>query len=283
MRKAVWLIVLSSLFLFSCRKPAKEGDIQSAEDQLMAENEFLRIYELLEDVAERAVFNGNTQGSFLPAAARLSFSDSSFTDGSPVVFTIDFGAMDSLHPAGLICTDGKYRAGKIRASISAPIAQRGSLISLSISEADEYYSGNGQQMNQYWAEGVIERKDSITLRLQLSDAGLRHALGSVRWNADMMISKISDAGTGWWNESYEVRGSSYGLNANGSEFEVEITSPLVRKFNTGCYQTFVQGSWMLKDARGNILIADYDPFGDVACDKIVRIQWNTFSRQINLW
>lgn len=282
MRKTFLLILLSSLFLYSCRKPAQEGDIQSAEDQLMAENEFTRIYELVEEVAERAVFSGNTQGSILPAAARLNFSDSSYTDGSPVMFTIDFGAMDSLHPAGLICTDGKYRAGKIHASVSAPRTQIGSVISVSITEADGYYSGNGQNMQQYRAEETIEQIDSFTVRLQLSNAGLTNSLGTLRWSSDLSIRKVYDAGPGWWNDKYEMKGLSSGINVSGSEFEVEITSPLLRDFSPGCYQTFIQGSWILKDARGNSLTVDYDAFGDAACDRKLIMKWNSFSRLIEL-
>jgi hypothetical protein len=260
-----------------------EGDIQSAEDQLMAENEFLRIYEMAEDVAALGAFNGNTAGTILPAEAILSFSDSSFTDGSPVVFTIDFGVMDSLHPAGMVCTDGKYRSGKIEASLSAPFSRIGSVISVKITAAHEYHSGNGIQMQHFRGDESIERTDSMSVRLKVTDGIVKHSLGSLNWSADLRLQKLSDEGPGWWNDRYEMRGTSSGINVNGNEFEVEITAPLLREFKPGCYQTFVQGGWTLKDARGNSMTADYDAYGDGACDRKLILKWNSFSRLIELW
>lgn len=277
------LCLLFSAGLSSCKLKDKQVSLQSAEDNLDAENEFTAIFETAEDVVSQSAYAGKTESSILPGGATLTFTDTSFSDGTPVAFEIDYGPLNATTPKGLLCLDGRYRAGKIHGTVSDRFSNNGSTIRISISENDAYYTGNGASMNQVWGEKEIQRIDSITIRVTVSGAQIRSSRGTASWNCNRQYKKILDGGIGWWNDQYELTGNANGTNISGENFQVAITEPLIKKFEAGCYKTFVSGVWILTDENGNTLTLEYDPFGNSACDNQVKATYNNLSRILYLW
>lgn len=104
-------ISISYAVLSSCRKADLQESIQSAQDNASVETEFGNIYDVSSGYAQEDGLTGKTDADkILPSGAVVSFQDSLFTsqDGNPLEFTIDYGALKTTTPKGLLCKDGRY-------------------------------------------------------------------------------------------------------------------------------------------------------------------------------
>jgi hypothetical protein len=61
---------------------------------------------------------------------------------------------------------------------------------------------------------------------------------------------------------------------------VEQGNPLLKKLELGCASTFISGVVTIENETGGILILDYDPYNDQACDKVARVTINGLSKII---
>jgi hypothetical protein len=266
--------VLSSAFLFSCRKEKLET-ITSAEDNSTAESEFTAAFDLGDDVASGDSRFKKSSSTILPSGAVLTVTDSLFTDGDPKEFFIDFGAKGSTAPFGLLCGDGRYRAGKIHFTLTGPYLTVGSVLTINIDDADQYFSGNGAEMTQITGKKVITRTQTNQFTVDVTNGKAINDKGTITWQANRTITKITDAGPGLVGDVFEIIGTASGTNRNGEAFTVDITVPLKKKIQIGCANTFVKGKLTLKNTDTSKEInVDYDPFNDEACDKTAQATIN---------
>ena len=266
--------VLSSAFLFSCRKEKLET-ITSAEDNSTAESEFTAAFDLGDDVASGDSRFKKASSTILPSGAVLTVTDSLFTDGDSKEFFIDFGAKGSTAPFGLLCGDGRYRAGKIHFTLTGPYLTVGSVLTINIDDADQYFSGNGAEMTQITGKKVITRTQTNQFTVDVTNGKAINDKGTITWQANRTITKITDAGPGLVGDVFEIIGTASGTNRNGEAFTVDITVPLKKKIQIGCANTFVKGKLTLKNTDTSKEInVDYDPFNDEACDKTAQATIN---------
>ena len=269
--------IVATMFMFSCRKDKVEAleTITSAEDNSTAENEFTAAFDLGDDVASSDGRFKKAGTNILPSGALVTITDSSFTDGDGKEFNIDFGPLGSAAPFGKLCGDGRYRAGKINFTLSAPYMSIGSVLTIIISENDKFYGGNGAQMTQISGTKVIARTQTNQLTIVVTNGKATNDNGTVTWAANRTITKITDAGPGLLGDVFEISGSASGTNRKGEAFTVSITVPLKKKVDIGCAQTFIKGKLTLKNTvSGKEIIFDYDPFNNEACDRIAKATIN---------
>lgn len=270
------------LTLDSCKKTSSPT-YQSAEDSAQIENEFAQISETVSDYVANDARTGKTDDFLLPNGAVVSFQDSIFSDGDGLAFTIDYGPLGNATLKGRQCKDGRYRAGKIHVGLENRWSQIPCSVTVAITSSDEYYAGNGLSMYRITGDKTLVRTSDSTYSVEVSNATMQRANGTVTWNAQRIVTITFDAGPGWLNDEFTISGSSYGTNANGEQFSAQILSPLVKKLSVGCMSTFVAGRIFLTNADGKELEVDYDSFGNAACDKIVTVSANGKSRNITLW
>lgn len=267
----------------SCRKDLKES-IQSAEDNAQVENEFSAIYDAVSDFAAEDNRTGKTDEYILPSGAVVSFIDSSFTDGDGVHFTIDYGPLNNGGSSkGILCKDGRYRAGKVGVLMSKRWSENGCEIVISIPSSNEYYAGNGSNMYKITGTKTITRTSATSYSVVVANATMQRDNGTVSWQSQRTITLTKDAGIGWLNDEYEISGSASGTNVNGDEFTVSTVTPLLKKLSLGCLSTFVSGTLKLENSNGKELLLNYDTFGNQACDKTATVTYNGKSKNITLW
>lgn len=264
--------------LSSCRKD-KTSDttetIVSAEDNSTLESEFTSLFDVADDFSsnDRRTRAGNT---ILPSGAVVTFEDSSFTDGNGIKCTIDYGPLKTSAPKGLLCQDGRFRAGKVHLSLSKHYNADSAQLEVSISDSDAYYAGNnGVEMTNISGLLTITRMEATVVRIVVSNAKAVNDKGTVTWNSTRTITKLVDAGPGILGDQFSIDGSAAGVNRNGENFTVVINEPLLKKVELGCARTFVKGKVTLSNtSTGKSISIDYDPYNNQACDAIAKATIN---------
>jgi hypothetical protein len=277
------LVTLPLIFIASCRKEVQES-IQSAEDNAQIETEYAQIYEVVTDYAANNSRTGKTDDYMLPSGAMVTFTDTTFDDGDGVDFLIDYGPLNhSGSYKGILCKDGRYRAGVVHVGLSNHWSNIPSTLTIAISSADNYYVGNGNKMYKITGTKVVNRTSDSSYTVTVTDATLQRDNGIAYWNANRTITRTFDAGQGWLNDEYTITGSATGTNANGVAFTAQTVTPLLKKLSVGCLSTFVAGKLVITNSNGNTFSIDYDVFGNKECDKTVNVTYNGKTRTITLW
>jgi hypothetical protein len=259
-------------FLFSAcsdNPNSLKESIISAEDNALVETQLSSVFEMLDDVASSDPKMKKTAGTILPSGANLIYTDSLFTDGDGLEFHIDFGPKGHLAPFGLLCQDGRYRAGILKATLSAPYTSIGAILSLTVLDLDSFYSGNGTDMYQIVGNSVFTRTELNKLTIAMTGMKVKDGASTVTWSSNKEIVRTFDAGPGVWKDHFEITGNGNGTNRNGEAYTVTIDKPLLKKIETGCAKTFVSGIITLEvTSTGKKIIVNYDPYGNGVCDDL---------------
>jgi len=275
----------SFAIMVSCRKAALEESIQSAQDNVSVETEFGNVYDAASGYAQEDGLTGKTDATVLPSGAVVTFQDSAFVsqDGTPLTFTIDYGVLGSSAPKGLLCKDGRYRAGKINVSLKEKFGTADNQIVITIASTNDYYVGNGTDMRKVTGTKTITRQGSAkTWNMVVANATLETQNGTVQWNANRTLTQTVDV-AGAFGDEYTISGSAQGVNAKGEAFSVQTTQQLVKKVQIGCLSTFVSGILELTNSKGDKFTINYDPYNNAACDKAVEVAFNNKKRIVNIW
>lgn len=247
----------------------------SAEDIVIAESAIASAFDVVDDISStdgRMQKNGST---LLPSGAVVEFTDSSFTDGDGVEFSVDFGAYDANQTInGLLCADGKFRAGKVTITANKPYTELGCVIEATFADgSDAYYIGDGTNMAKVLGALKATRTGTETATLEVIGGKVVYSNGTVEFNSSKTIKRtVGNGQPGSYGDQYEVTGSGDGKNRDGQEFTINITKTLLQKVEDGCASTFVEGVMELKITEsGATLKIDFDPEGDGACDRLVRV------------
>lgn len=271
-------IVSTGLVFFEACKVVSENseNITSASDFATAETEFGGAFDITDDINQSDGKIKKGSSTVLPGGAVFTWIDSSYTDGNGIEYMLDFGPLGATAPRGLLCGDGKYRAGKLRVSVSKPYLQVGTEVKVTASAAnngDSYFSGDGA--NMYEIEGVltVTRTGAEEVTVDVTGGTIKSDDDkSASFKGTRYIKRTAGSGTpGIWGDEYEVTGSGSGTNTQGDDYTWEITTPLVKRFQVGCAKTFVIGVIEIKNVGNSTsLIVDFDPFNNGACDKTAK-------------
>ena len=263
--------------MVGCRKDANATveTIVSAEDNSTAENEFTSLFDVADDFSsnDARTRSGNT---ILPSGAIVTFADSSFADGDGVECTIDFGPLKTSVPKGILCKDGRYRAGKVHLSISKRYFMDSTEVTVSTTDADNYYGGSdGVNLTKLTGTIKLTRLSETELKIDVINAKATNDKGTVAWQSTRKIKKLLDNGPGLLGDQFQIEGSASGINRNNENFTVNIDVPLLKKVEMGCARTFVKGKITLTNvSSGKTILIDYDPYNNQACDLVAKATIN---------
>ncbi|NUM32198.1 MAG: hypothetical protein HUU47_07740 [Bacteroidetes bacterium] len=267
------LIVCLSMFMYSCKKEnlTSSNSIISAEDNATAESEFSSTFDLGDDVATNEGRLKKGGSTILPNGAIITITDSLFSDGDGKEFSIDFGPLGSTPPLGMLCGDGRYRAGKVHFTLSESYLNIGAILTININETDNYYGGNGTQMTQISGTKIITRTKENQLSIVVNNGKAKNEKGTVLWSSVRTITRTFDAGPGFLGDVFEMTGTALGSNRKNEQFKITIDEALKKKIQVGCANTFVKGKLTLKNLDTDDQISvDYDPYNNEACDRTAK-------------
>jgi hypothetical protein len=241
--------------------------IFAAQDNSEAETHYFATYEAIYDVVSTNGKLQKTESTILPASAILTFVDSLFTDGDGIEFTVDFGPLGTSEPKGVLCRDGRYRAGMMHIKANSKFLSPDFKVDVMISESDNYFNGNGSDMIQLVGLTTISKLTLTSLQIEIKDAELILPDYRLSWNSSRVVELVSDKGPGIWGDVYQISGTSTGVNRFNETYTVTTVEPLIKRMEVGCARTFVSGKLQVSVTNTNKVInIDYDPYGNGACD-----------------
>lgn len=271
MKRIVFLVPI--LILFACNKEKNPSldSIISAKDHSTIETEFSSVFDVVEDFNsnDRRVRSGQT---ILPSSAVVTFQDSSFSDGNGIECIIDFGPLKTTAPKGVLCLDGRYRAGILHLKMNKRYFQDSFECVVWAEESDSYYAGNdGFNLSSISGTMTVLKLNLSAFKITVSNAKLSNENGTITWQSTRIIEKKVDNSAGILGDEYSITGNASGLNRKGEAFEVTIKEPLYKKIQMGCARTFTQGVVdLLNVSSQEKIILDYDPYNNNACDMIAK-------------
>ncbi|MBS3913849.1 MAG: hypothetical protein KG003_14225 [Bacteroidetes bacterium] len=271
------LAILTITGVQSCKKSADANmdaeNITSAQDFATSETEFAGAFDISDDINQSDGKIKKGASTILPSGAVFTWIDTSFIDGDGIEYSVDFGPLKTTTPKGLLCGDGKYRAGILHVTVSARYLNIGTVVAVTAADADKYYSGDGVNMFQLQGTMAITRTgaEEITVVIQNGKVTDMNNL-TATFQGTKVIKRIAGGSTpGILGDQYEVTGSGSGVNREGDNYTWQITTPLLKRIEAGCARTFVKGIIEIKNISANrSLKVDFDPFGNGACDRTAK-------------
>lgn len=273
---ALSLVLASAFALSSCEKVLDDitETATSAEDVAAATTAVISAFDIVDDVAatdERSLKNGS---SLIPDGVNVVFEDTSFDDGDGVYFFVDFGAYNEGDDTkGVLCPDGKYRAGRIEVRINKPYTEIGSEATVTFPSSSPYYSGDGKVMNKVQGEFGVKREATEELSVSIDNAEVTTPEGDVSMSYSLNVKRTKGEGeVGTYGDEFELTGNGSGINRDGKPFTIQVKESLVKKVEDGCSGTFIAGVLELKNqgAVGPMTI-DFDHLNNLACDALAEV------------
>ncbi len=274
-------MVLLTVFLFSC----EESENLNTEDEytnLIDESYAQEVFDEIEDIGDEAI-------DYLDNATTKSTSEMStygnYNRLSPcatvtrvygndtVSVTIDFGEENCL------CNDGRERRGKIYINHYGHYwGEDGVEIIYSF---EDYFVDDNQLTGTKHVYRTINYAGNRQSDVVVDGAMiLSDDQGTITWYAERTREVIEGSDTHYkYDDVIEVTGSSYGTLADGTDITGEITTPLIRINEPGCFRYFVSGVRVVIIGDQSEIIIDY---GDGTCDNLAEITQDGVTRIVEI-
>ena len=242
-------------------------EVESAEDNAVAENELTSIDSFVEDAAaaEPLLAGSMAAAESLPSCASASYNKDTRT------LTIDFGTTNCL------CRDGLTRRGKIVAVFNGPFGAVGSTVTIT---PQNYFVNDNRIQGTKVKTNLGNRKVSVVV----TGASITTPEGATAtWQANRVIEKIAGYDTPRISDDvWVITGEASGVNRRGIAYTAKIEQPLKKVLSFGCARNFVSGILTITNERGGTLSVNYDPVGGEPCDKIAEVTINGRKKIIQL-
>lgn len=178
-----------------------------------------------------------------------------------VNITIDFGEENCL------CNDGRERRGKI--FINHYGYYWAGDVEIDFSFENYFVDDNQLTGTKNVLRTMNEEGNRFSETIDNGAMILPDDAGTMTWNAERNREVIEGSDTRYkLDDKIEITGSSNSLLADGTSIFSEITTPLIRINEPGCFKYFVSGvRTIIKDEEPEITI-DY---GDGTCDNLAEV------------
>ena len=273
------LVSLSMLLLLSmssCERINHNSDTreETAADFAMVMTEIGSIIEYAEESCDQT--NGKGTPLYFKLQnfnkdTRITVLDSTFYDGDPVEFTIDFGpAAAPLQPSQK-CLDGRFRGGVIKVVLESHYIENTAKSHILIEKGSSFVFGTESKVFTIdHLEMDVDRqmRELLSFNIKHLEMDDNH----LELEGKLTAEKLSGLSTpGVFGDHYQLQGDGH-LEIDDEDFQWNIGSPLIKKLEPGCGMIPVKGLLNLTIEKTNRdIVMDFDPFNNESCDRILRI------------
>lgn len=274
---SITVLVAASMAFTGCRRDEEDTDTSAAADNAFAESCFSDVT----NIADEAGISGSLSnyrlgdpntGGLLSVCATVTFGNINTADQDTI--TIDFGSVNCT------CNDGRNRRGKILVYYSGQYRDSAAEHTITF---DNYYVNDNQVLGTKTVTNLGHISPAGNLVYDIDVNGqivLANGDGIITWTSQRQREWTAGESTGvWYDDMYSITGTASGTSANGENFTVNITNPLIRNMALGCRRHFTQGTVEL--TPGNRPMRTID-FGTGACDDIATVTINNHTYTIHL-
>lgn len=259
----VFCVLINVFFQYSCKKnnPVSDNDIQSIEDNIIADNLLQNVFINVNNYALNYLKNNNSKIDTSPI---VTIYPQYPIDSFPKTMIINYGN-------GTNCSDGKIRKGKIIATVydywqhSIQDSMLVELVNFTIDSV---------KINSSIVIKNTENSDLIQkFNLNISNCKFDFENGKTfQINSEKIINWNSGFNTtnDFSDDDFLIDGKTNGINCNQVGFEAKIISML--NYSSQCYGgTITQGIIEITPQDATKRLVD---FGSGTCDKIVNVTIN---------
>ena len=279
--KTTFLAIAILIAFTGCEKAVEDlkETIDSGEDDAFVQTAVASAFDVVEDLGTTDARLMKTGNSILPGGANVVFLDS-VMDANGVEYYVDFGPLP-----GLLCNDGKWRAGRINVKLNKKYSEIGAVGVAEILETAPFYAGTETDKTKLTGKLTASRLALNTINMLAENIKAVYKNRTIEATGNYTITRtVGMADPGALGDEYELTGSGSGVNRNGKNYTINITETMLKKIQNGCADTFVKGKIEIKnEGAKKALKIDFDPDNDQACDNKVKITLpNGISQTINL-
>ncbi len=250
----------------SCSKVEEEikNTTTTAEDITRTETYLASVFNIANDVASTDGRLSKTGSNLLPAGVEVQFTDSSFTDGDDVEYSVDFGPLP-----GKLCQDGVTRAGRIDVKQSKRFSEINCVAEINLPEGNNFQVSTTGGMTKVSGKAIITRLATNKINLKIESGKAENtANGTVTFSSDKDIVHEELGTPGIVDDVFKGFGSGSGTNTNGKPYTWNTKDTIVKIEQPNCAFP-ITGIIELTSEKSTYQI-DFEPDGG-ACDKKVVI------------
>ncbi len=264
---SISFLLFMGLILFnSCRKDREEYQTTLEEDSY-ASATFDDVKNMV-DEAEESGYVSSYRTSETEDILTTCATVTKDTTTSVKKIIIDFGT------SNCTCLDGRNRRGKIISTFTGKYRDAGTVITHTF---ENYFVDD----NEVKGTKTVTNIGNYTYDIKVTGSIILNSnAGTITWNSERQ--RVWKEGYNTWvlnDDVYEITGSASGTNANGKNYSVTITKPLIRKLKLGCIRNFIEGTLEIEVDGGRTRTLDY---GDGTCDNLGTLTIGKRTYTINL-
>jgi hypothetical protein len=272
---ALVLLAVPAFMLTGCKKDEEDSDTSASGDNAFAEATFNDVVNIADEAGYSGTLSNYRLGEpverVLSSCATITFDTINSADQDTI--HINFGATNCT------CNDGRQRRGEILVYYTGQYRDSASTHTITF---NNYYVNDNQVLGTktvtnlgHNALGHLVYDINVNGTIHLANNG-----GTITWTSQRQREWVTGEATAYWyDDIYSITGSASGTGANGHNFTVNITNPLIRNMAVGCRRHFVQGTFVLTPDNRPARTVD---FGSGACDDIATVTINNQTYTIHL-
>jgi hypothetical protein len=272
------LSLATVIAITGCKKDKDEvpdTDTESSIDNSFAEVTYDDVKSMADQAGDAGALStfrgGETASGILSSCAVITNN----TTSNPKVLTIDFGSVDTC-----LCKDGRYRKGKIIVQYQGAYRDSGSTHNISF---DNYY------VNSYKVAGTktvtnqgLNSSAQLVYSVTVNGIIINPSGNQMTWNSQRTRTWIAGQSTALnlLDDEYDIGGSASGTSFAGTQFTMNITSPL--RIDFGCFISIPKTALITQGkfdfTPSGKAVRSFD-FGSGSCDNdaTVTINENTYN------
>ena len=243
---------------------------ETSQISLNVVSEILSTFDIVQDWSTGDLLYFKKDESLMPSDVVVSYLDTSFIDGDGIKLGFNFGFLGQ-SPHGLLCKDGKYRAGYFTVSLNRHPQDIDAKLVIEFPEDNPFYSGNGESMTEISGAMVIKRISDDELKLTTTQLSVIENKEAKRVDATIAIRELADNGYGIVNDQLSFDGT-LSVTDNQLTISLATTLPLRKNYTLECAKNIVEGKLNVNISNSiSAMDIDFDPDNDAACDNKVAL------------
>ena len=243
---------------------------ETSQISLNVVSEILSTFDIVQDWSTGDLLYFKKDESLMPSDVVVSYIDTSFIDGDGIKLGFNFGFLGQ-SPHGLLCKDGKYRAGYFTVSLNRHPQDIDAKLVIEFPEDNPFYSGDGESMTEISGAMVIKRISDDELKLTTAQLSVIENKEAKRVDATIAIRELADNGYGIVNDQLSFDGT-LSVTDNQLTISLATTLPLRKNYTLECAKNIVEGKLNVNISNSiSAMDIDFDPDNDAACDNKVSL------------
>jgi hypothetical protein len=243
---------------------------ESSQISLNVVSEILSTFDIVQDWSTGDLLYFKKDESLMPSDVVILYLDTSFIDGGGIKLGFDFGFLGQ-SPHGLLCKDGKYRAGYFTVSLNRHPRDIDAKLVIEFPDDNPFYSGDGESMTEISGAMVVKRISDDELKLTAARLSVIENKEAKLVDATIAIRELADNGYGIVNDQLSFDGT-LSVTDNQSTISLATTSSLRKNYTLECAKNIVEGQIDVNISNSiSAIDIDFDPDNDAACDNKVSL------------